>query len=83
MIEVRWYYRPNEIPDGVYSLLMQDRFYENSELKFNSITTATLPIVILIDHERLGGDLLSSKSYSLSHRVSRTHTHTDTDTYRC
>jgi hypothetical protein len=31
MIEVRWYYRPNEIPDGVYSLLMQDRFYENSK----------------------------------------------------
>lgn len=30
MIEVRWYYRPNEIPDGVYTLLMQDRFHENS-----------------------------------------------------
>lgn len=32
MIEVRWYYRPNEIPDGVYMPLMQDRFSENSEI---------------------------------------------------
>lgn len=31
MIEVRWYYRPNEIPDGVYMPLMQDRLSENSE----------------------------------------------------
>jgi hypothetical protein len=29
MIEVKWYYRPNEIPDGVYNPLMQDRFTEN------------------------------------------------------
>jgi len=34
MIVVRWYYRPNEIPDGVYALLMQDRYTENSEYHF-------------------------------------------------
>ncbi|CAF0905698.1 unnamed protein product [Brachionus calyciflorus] len=34
MIEVRWYYRPNEIPDGVYMPLMQDRLSENSESLF-------------------------------------------------
>ena len=31
MIEVRWYFRPNEIPDGVYVPLMQDRFIEDSK----------------------------------------------------
>ena len=29
MIEVKRYYRPNEIPDGVYMPLMQDRVTEN------------------------------------------------------
>jgi arginine-glutamic acid dipeptide repeat-containing protein len=29
MIEVRRYYRPNELPDGVYMPLMQDRLVEN------------------------------------------------------
>ncbi|RNA13823.1 arginine-glutamic acid dipeptide repeats -like isoform X1, partial [Brachionus plicatilis] len=32
MIEVRWYYRPNEIPDGVYMPLMQDRLSENKNV---------------------------------------------------
>jgi len=32
MIEVKRYYRPNEIPDGVYMPLMQDRLSENSKI---------------------------------------------------
>ena len=31
VIEVRWYFRPNEIPDSVYMPLMQDRITENSK----------------------------------------------------
>ena len=30
MIEVKRYYRPNELPDGVYLPLMQDRLIEIS-----------------------------------------------------
>ena len=37
MIEVRRYYRPNELPDGVYLPLMQDRLVENSNYIFLSI----------------------------------------------
>lgn len=32
VIEVRWYYRPNEIPDSVYIPLMQDRVTEIGKL---------------------------------------------------
>ncbi|CAF0761713.1 unnamed protein product [Didymodactylos carnosus] len=30
MLEVKWYFRPNELPDTVYALLMQDRSNEFS-----------------------------------------------------
>ncbi len=32
VIEVRWYFRPNEIPDSVYIPLMQDRVTEIGKL---------------------------------------------------
>lgn len=36
-IEIQWYYRPNEIPDGIYIPLMQDRYIENSKFKILEI----------------------------------------------
>ena len=29
MLEVRWYYRPTEIPPNLYHLLIEDRYHEN------------------------------------------------------
>ena len=29
MLEVRWYYRPAEIPPNLYHLLIEDRYHEN------------------------------------------------------
>jgi len=31
MLEVRWYYRPAEIPPNLYHLLIEDRYHENRE----------------------------------------------------
>lgn len=32
VVVVRWYYRPSEVPESVYQLLIQDRNAENGTL---------------------------------------------------
>ena len=41
MVNIKWFYRPSEVPESVYQLLVQDRNTENSTFAYSAFAYST------------------------------------------